>query len=52
MFLFSDCLGINGSLVAVPWMLLPKPFLLKRQHEQRHQGQTYIPLESSDDSVH
>lgn len=22
------------ALVAVPWMLLPKPFLLKRQHEQ------------------
>uniref|UniRef100_A0A7N0T248 V-type proton ATPase subunit a n=1 Tax=Kalanchoe fedtschenkoi TaxID=63787 RepID=A0A7N0T248_KALFE len=39
------------ALVAVPWMLLPKPFLLKKQHEERHQGQTYIPLESSEDTL-
>ncbi|KAL0561131.1 hypothetical protein IC582_001551 [Cucumis melo] len=39
------------ALVAVPWMLLPKPFLLKRQHEQRFQGQSYAPLPSGDDSL-
>ncbi|KAH7567191.1 hypothetical protein JRO89_XS07G0029800 [Xanthoceras sorbifolium] len=31
------------ALVAVPWMLFPKPFLLKK-----HQGQSYAPLDSSD----
>ncbi|KAL5845213.1 hypothetical protein ACOSQ4_011171 [Xanthoceras sorbifolium] len=36
------------ALVAVPWMLFPKPFLLKKQHEERHQGQSYAPLDSSD----
>lgn len=39
------------SLVAVPWMMLPKPFLLKAEHEKRHQGQSYTPLESADDSL-
>ncbi|KAG6572057.1 V-type proton ATPase subunit a3, partial [Cucurbita argyrosperma subsp. sororia] len=39
------------ALVAVPWMLLPKPFLLKKQHEQRFQGQSYAPLPSGDDSL-
>lgn len=24
------------ALIAVPWMLLPKPFLLKKQHEEVH----------------
>ncbi|XP_077225892.1 V-type proton ATPase subunit a2-like isoform X2 [Tasmannia lanceolata] len=36
------------ALVAVPWMLLPKPFLLKKQHEERHQGQSYTMLQSTD----
>jgi len=36
------------ALVAVPWMLLPKPLLLKRQHDQRHQGRAYGILASSD----
>ncbi|XP_021286533.1 V-type proton ATPase subunit a3 [Herrania umbratica] len=40
------------ALVSVPWMLLPKPFLLKKQHENRHQGQSYAPLESTDDTLH
>ncbi|XP_078152213.1 V-type proton ATPase subunit a3-like isoform X2 [Carex rostrata] len=39
------------AFVSVPWMLLPKPFLLKRQHEQRHQGHQYTPLENTDESV-
>ncbi|KAK6938896.1 V-type ATPase, V0 complex, 116kDa subunit family [Dillenia turbinata] len=39
------------ALVAVPWMLFPKPFLLKKQHEERHQGQSYEPLRGTDDSV-
>ncbi|KAK0575468.1 hypothetical protein LWI29_001122 [Acer saccharum] len=38
------------ALVAVPWMLFPKPFLLKKLHEERHQGQSYAPLHSSDNT--
>ncbi|KAL4584247.1 hypothetical protein LXL04_008842 [Taraxacum kok-saghyz] len=38
------------ALVAVPWMLIPKPFLLKKQHEERHRGRAYQPLHSHDDS--
>ncbi|KAJ8450916.1 hypothetical protein Cgig2_032541 [Carnegiea gigantea] len=33
------------ALVSVPWMLLPKPFILKAQHENRHQGESYVPLQ-------
>ncbi|XWS67853.1 hypothetical protein CRYUN_Cryun04dG0040400 [Craigia yunnanensis] len=40
------------ALVSVPWMLLPKPFLLKKQHENRHQGQSYAALQSTDESLH
>ncbi|KAA8536061.1 hypothetical protein F0562_028539 [Nyssa sinensis] len=29
------------ALVAIPWMLFPKPFLLKKQHQDRHHGQSY-----------
>ncbi|KAK8956628.1 Vacuolar proton ATPase a3 [Platanthera zijinensis] len=36
------------ALISVPWMLLPKPFLLKKQHEQRHRGQSYTMLQSTD----
>ncbi|GFY94977.1 vacuolar proton ATPase A3 [Actinidia rufa] len=39
------------ALVAVPWMLIPKPFLLKKQHEDRHQGQSYMPLQSTEDTL-
>ncbi|KAF5751076.1 V-type proton ATPase subunit a3-like [Tripterygium wilfordii] len=39
------------AFVSVPWMLLPKPFLLKRQHQNRHQGQTYTPLQSTEESL-
>ncbi|XP_058074991.1 V-type proton ATPase subunit a3-like [Magnolia sinica] len=37
------------AFVSVPWMLLPKPFLLKKQHQERHQGQTYAMLQGTDD---
>ncbi|KAJ0252456.1 V-type proton ATPase subunit a3 [Hirschfeldia incana] len=40
------------ALVSVPCMLLPKPFILKKQHEARHQGQSYAPLEETDESLH
>ncbi|TKY75208.1 V-type proton ATPase subunit a3 [Spatholobus suberectus] len=39
------------ALVAVPWMLLPKPFLLKKQHQERHQGQSYSLLYGTDDPL-
>ncbi|RDX71199.1 V-type proton ATPase subunit a3, partial [Mucuna pruriens] len=39
------------ALVAVPWMLLPKPFLLKKQHEERHQGQSYSLIYSTEDPL-
>lgn len=38
------------ALVAVPWMLFPKPLLLKKQHQERHRGQAYRPLYSTEDS--
>ncbi|KAL3614031.1 V-type proton ATPase subunit a3 [Castilleja foliolosa] len=38
------------ALVSVPWMLLPKPFLLKRQHN-RHQGESYEALPDSEESL-
>ncbi|KAK4860204.1 hypothetical protein QYF36_019156 [Acer negundo] len=43
-----DCATAFGP--SVPWMLFPKPFLLKKQHEERHQGQSYAPLHSSDNT--
>lgn len=36
------------ALISVPWMLFPKPFLLKKQHQQRHQGQSYDLLQNTD----
>ncbi|KAK1651707.1 hypothetical protein QYE76_069512 [Lolium multiflorum] len=39
------------ALVAVPWMLFPKPLFLKNEHEKRHQGHQYTPLEGADESV-
>ncbi|CAH8369403.1 unnamed protein product [Eruca vesicaria subsp. sativa] len=40
------------ALVSVPCMLFPKPFILKKQHEARHQGQSYAPLEETDEGLH
>ncbi|XP_068319978.1 V-type proton ATPase subunit a3-like [Pyrus communis] len=39
------------AFVAVPWMLFPKPFLLKKQHQDRHQGQSYALLEDTEESL-
>ncbi|CAM8895249.1 unnamed protein product [Rhodiola kirilowii] len=36
------------ALVAVPWMLFPKPFILKRLHNERFQGRTYGVLVSQE----
>ncbi|XP_059300471.1 V-type proton ATPase subunit a1-like isoform X2 [Lycium ferocissimum] len=36
------------ALVAVPWMLFPKPFILKRLHMERFQGRTYGILGTSE----
>lgn len=36
------------ALVAVPWMLFPKPFILKGLHAERFQGRTYGILRSSE----
>ncbi|KAH9611632.1 hypothetical protein KSS87_010326 [Heliosperma pusillum] len=36
------------ALVSVPWMLLPKPFILKYQHQRRHQNETYMPLQGEE----
>ncbi|KAK1391523.1 hypothetical protein POM88_010579 [Heracleum sosnowskyi] len=32
------------AFVSVPWMLLPKPFLLKLQHNNRQHAQSYVTL--------
>ncbi|XP_027356468.1 V-type proton ATPase subunit a3-like isoform X2 [Abrus precatorius] len=39
------------AFVSVPWMLLPKPFILKKQHEARHGVESYTPLQSADESL-
>lgn len=36
------------ALIAVPWMLFPKPFILKKLHSERFQGRTYGILHSSE----
>ncbi|KAL0436859.1 UNVERIFIED_CONTAM: V-type proton ATPase subunit a1 [Sesamum radiatum] len=36
------------AVIAVPWMLFPKPFILKRLHTERFQGQAYGILGTSD----
>ncbi|CAA0843431.1 V-type proton ATPase subunit a2 [Striga hermonthica] len=48
---FLQILLLLAALVAVPWMMFPKPFILKKQHEERHRGQTYVPIESIDDGT-
>ncbi|CAI9272982.1 unnamed protein product [Lactuca saligna] len=39
------------SLIVVPWMLLPKPFSLKAHHNRAHQGDSYVALEGTDESL-
>ncbi|GLT37296.1 hypothetical protein SLA2020_116250 [Shorea laevis] len=36
------------AIVAVPWMLFPKPFILKKLHSERFQGRTYGILGTSE----
>ncbi|KAG2670302.1 hypothetical protein I3760_14G079800 [Carya illinoinensis] len=36
------------AMIAVPWMLFPKPFILKRLHTERFQGRTYGILATSE----
>ncbi|KAL3649366.1 V-type proton ATPase subunit a1 [Castilleja foliolosa] len=36
------------ALIAVPWMLFPKPFILRRLHTERFQGRNYGILGTSD----
>ncbi|KAL6499814.1 V-type proton ATPase subunit a1 [Orobanche gracilis] len=36
------------AVIAVPWMLFPKPFILKRLHIERFQGRTYGILGTSE----
>ncbi|KAK7838574.1 V-type proton ATPase subunit a1 [Quercus suber] len=36
------------ALIAVPWMLFPKPFILKRLHTERFQGRAYGILGTSE----
>ncbi|KAM7522296.1 hypothetical protein LguiA_012198 [Lonicera macranthoides] len=38
-----------SALIAVPWMLFPKPFILKKLHSERFQGRTYGLLGTSDE---
>ncbi|XP_028098327.1 V-type proton ATPase subunit a1-like isoform X2 [Camellia sinensis] len=37
-----------SALIAVPWMLFPKPFILKKLHSERFQGRTYGMLGTSE----
>lgn len=37
-----------AALVAVPWMLFPKPFILKKLHSERFQGRSYGILHNSE----
>ncbi|XP_076900102.1 V-type proton ATPase subunit a3-like isoform X1 [Bidens hawaiensis] len=48
---YFQILLLLAALVAVPWMLIPKPLLLKKQHEERHQGLAYAPLHSLDENI-
>ncbi|XP_057955951.1 V-type proton ATPase subunit a1 isoform X2 [Malania oleifera] len=36
------------ALVAVPWMLFPKPFILKKLHSERFQGRSYGILRNTE----
>ncbi|KAG6585562.1 V-type proton ATPase subunit a2-like [Cucurbita moschata] len=48
---FVQVLLLLAALTAVPWMLLPKPFLLRKQNAERHQGQSYSLLHGTDDNL-
>ncbi|XP_021758353.1 V-type proton ATPase subunit a2-like [Chenopodium quinoa] len=48
---FFQILLLLLAIVSVPWMLFPKPFILKKQHEERHRGRSYALLDNADDSL-
>ncbi|KAK9690445.1 hypothetical protein RND81_09G128100 [Saponaria officinalis] len=39
------------AVIAVPWMLFPKPFILKKLHSERFQGRSYGKLVNSEMDV-
>ncbi|KAJ8504615.1 hypothetical protein OPV22_005501 [Ensete ventricosum] len=39
------------ALISVPWMLFPKPILLRKQHNERHQGQSYTVIHNTEESL-
>ncbi|QCE09301.1 V-type proton ATPase subunit a1 isoform X1 [Vigna unguiculata] len=39
------------AVIAVPWMLFPKPFILKKLHTERFQGRSYGLLNSSEEDL-
>lgn len=45
---FVQVILLLFAIVAVPWMLFPKPFILKRQYTERFQGRTYGLLGTSE----
>lgn len=38
------------AIISIPWMLIPKPFLLKLEHN-RHHGHSYAPLQDTEESL-
>ncbi|MCO5605790.1 hypothetical protein L7F22_059974 [Adiantum nelumboides] len=49
---YLQILLLLAALIAVPWMLLPKPLILRKRHLQKLQGRVYGILGGSDtDSV-
>ncbi|CAN7026077.1 unnamed protein product, partial [Brassica oleracea var. botrytis] len=53
-FPFFQLVLLFLAIVSVPCMFLSKQFILKKQHEaiQKQQGQSYAPLEETDESIH
>ncbi|MCL7036054.1 hypothetical protein MKW94_028563 [Papaver nudicaule] len=39
------------AVIAVPWMLLPKPFILRKRHSERFQGRRYGIFVSSESDL-
>ncbi|OVA09925.1 ATPase [Macleaya cordata] len=45
---FLQILLLLSAIVAVPWMLFPKPFILRKLHTERFQGRAYGVLGTSE----
>ncbi|KAM7496674.1 hypothetical protein LguiA_021088 [Lonicera macranthoides] len=45
---FLQVILLLSALIAVPWMLFPKPFILKKFQSERFQGRTYGILGTTD----